>query len=257
LRWDDPGIDAHLLETIEHERIDLVLSNVDSATAVHARLRGHSAALRFCVDLSAAETCLSKLAFQTRCEDLGLPIAPRADLRQFPFFAKPDRGSSSEGAQAVLDERTLAALEHDPRDFIFQVLIEGVEYSVDAYVDQAGIPRGVSVRSRDAVSGGESVISTTVDDPTISDLSRHVIAELGLSGPLTLQFIRAHMSGELFLIEVNPRFGGGVPLSIEAGFDFPKMMLCEALGQPLETVAHGRRLRMTRYLQEYFHAADR
>ncbi len=33
------------------------------------------------------------------------------------------------------------------------------------------------------------------------------------------------------VIEVNPRFGGGVPLAIHAGADFPKWILSELLGK--------------------------
>ncbi|GAG81224.1 unnamed protein product, partial [marine sediment metagenome] len=32
-------------------------------------------------------------------------------------------------------------------------------------------------------------------------------------------------------IEINPRFGGGVPLSIKAGANFPKWILQEMLGR--------------------------
>jgi len=48
-------------------------------------------------------------------------------------------------------------------------------------------------------------------------------------------------------IEINPRFGGGVPLSIEAGADFPKWILQETTGRALRTrrLAYG--LTMLRY----------
>ena len=34
------------------------------------------------------------------------------------------------------------------------------------------------------------------------------------------------------MIEINARFGGGFPLSLEAGADFPRWMLEELLGLP-------------------------
>ena len=33
------------------------------------------------------------------------------------------------------------------------------------------------------------------------------------------------------VIEINPRFGGGVPLAIHGGADFPKWILSELLGK--------------------------
>ncbi len=33
------------------------------------------------------------------------------------------------------------------------------------------------------------------------------------------------------IIEINPRFGGGAPLAIHAGADFPKWILSELIGK--------------------------
>jgi carbamoyl-phosphate synthase large subunit len=37
--------------------------------------------------------------------------------------------------------------------------------------------------------------------------------------------------GKIKFVEINPRFGGGVPLSIKAGANFPKWILQESLGE--------------------------
>jgi carbamoyl-phosphate synthase large subunit len=39
------------------------------------------------------------------------------------------------------------------------------------------------------------------------------------------------------VIEINPRFGGGYPLSHAAGADFPRWLLEEALGLPSSAAA--------------------
>jgi carbamoyl-phosphate synthase large subunit len=49
-------------------------------------------------------------------------------------------------------------------------------------------------------------------------------------GVITLQLFITD-DGHVKFIEINPRFGGGVPLSIKAGADFPKWILRELLGQ--------------------------
>ncbi|HPT76551.1 MAG TPA: carbamoyl phosphate synthase-like protein, partial [Defluviitaleaceae bacterium] len=53
-------------------------------------------------------------------------------------------------------------------------------------------------------------------------------------GPLTLQCIE-DSKGEIYWIEINPRFGGGVPLSIEAGIDYGKMIKEWAEGKLVES----------------------
>ena len=37
------------------------------------------------------------------------------------------------------------------------------------------------------------------------------------------------------MFEINPRFSGGIPLTIEAGADFPRMLIQLTLGQHLDS----------------------
>jgi len=61
--------------------------------------------------------------------------------------------------------------------------------------------------------------------------SARLVQNLGAGpGVITLQlFLTADK--KIKFIEINPRFGGGVPLSIKAGANFPKWILQELLGQ--------------------------
>ena len=49
-------------------------------------------------------------------------------------------------------------------------------------------------------------------------------------GVITLQLFLTD-DNEIKFIEINPRFGGGAPLSIKAGADFPKWILQELTGR--------------------------
>jgi carbamoyl-phosphate synthase large subunit len=55
----------------------------------------------------------------------------------------------------------------------------------------------------------------------------------GAYGPLTVQLFKTR-SGELEFIEVNPRFGGGYPLTMHAGADFAEYLLRDLRGDELE-----------------------
>jgi carbamoyl-phosphate synthase large subunit len=48
-------------------------------------------------------------------------------------------------------------------------------------------------------------------------------------GVITLQLFLTR-GNKVKFIEINPRFGGGAPLSIKAGANFPKWILQELLG---------------------------
>ena len=57
----------------------------------------------------------------------------------------------------------------------------------------------------------------------------------GAYGALNVQVFVAgdvHEPASLAVIEINARYGGGFPLSLEAGADFPRWMLEELLGLP-------------------------
>lgn len=250
-KWDDPNVASDISNKISDHRINLVLANIDPATLILTQLYKSIPDKIISSDFSATSTCLSKKEFSKFCHSESLPIIPEAGAESFPFFVKPDTGSASIGAKKINSKLELKSI-NNPENFIFQEFIDGVEYTVDAYVLRDGRTWGLSPRVRLATSGGESVISSMLKDDEISDVCYSLISKLGLRGPITIQFIRRHSDSKLFLMEVNPRFGGGVPLSIEAGYNFPKTMLEEILGRQVSPLGNTRILSMKRYYKEAY-----
>jgi len=251
-RWQAEGIEDEIKNISQIKKIDLIISNVDQATLVQSRIRESLNAASFCSNLESAKICLSKKNFQTFCNENSLGIIPLAREGQYPAFAKPNYGSASEGASIVASKLEKDSLSSEP-EYIIQKYIKGVEYSVDAYVSRNGKVCGISPRRRLRTLGGESVETETLYDAEIHQRTRQVINKLHLIGPLTIQFMREDLTQKLYLLEVNPRFGGGVIASIEAGFNFPKMMLEECMGQEPTVVLEGKRLKMIRYFKEVFY----
>jgi carbamoyl-phosphate synthase large subunit len=70
----------------------------------------------------------------------------------------------------------------------------------------------------------------------LQDLATRVCEALpGAYGALNVQVFvdgDADEPDNLAVIEINARYGGGFPLSLEAGADFPRWMLEELLGLP-------------------------
>lgn len=170
--------------------------------------------------------------------------------RRFPYFVKPRFGSASESTHVIADETDLTYFLQKGRDPIIQEFVAGREFTLDVYVGLSGAPRCVVPRLRMQVRSGEVSKGVVVMDQAIVDAGRGVVQALGgeLRGIVTLQCICTD-AGAIRFIEINPRFGGGAPLSIAAGADFPLWLLQEQLGQPpvIEpaTFAHG--LCMERY----------
>jgi len=251
-KWFDEGVEEDIKKLSENNKIDLIISNVDQATLVQSRIRESLNAASFCSIFESAKICLSKKSFQSFCDENSLGIIPLAIEGQYPVFAKPNYGSASEGAIIIASDLEKNSLL-PASDYIIQKYVRGVEYSVDAYVSRNGKICGISPRRRLRTLGGESIETETLHDVEIYQRSSQVIEKLQLIGPLTIQFIREDATHKLYLLEVNPRFGGGVIASIEAGFNFPLMMLQECIGQAPSVTLEGKKLKMIRYFKEVFY----
>ncbi len=151
----------------------------------------------------------------------------------FPLFIKPRCGSASQWVHKLDDQLDLDYYLQRLRDPIIQEFVPGQEYTLDVYVGLAGVPQCVVPRARWQVRTGEVTKGVVVKDLDIMHAGRHVVETLGPSvrGLVTLQCI-VTPERRIRFIEINPRFGGGAPLSITAGADFPGWLLQELAGRP-------------------------
>ncbi len=154
------------------------------------------------------------------------------DTSVYPMFIKPADGMGSSNAFKISNKKELIFFKDYVHNGIIQQCIEGDEYTVDALVDFKGNPVYIIPRIRIEVRSGEVVKSRTVHDEEIINTTKQVINSLnklkdennnGAIGPLTIQFFKTK-KGEMYLLEINPRFGGGVPLSFECGADYSKAL---------------------------------
>ncbi len=176
---------------------------------------------------------------------------------EFPLFSKPVEGSASQRVRKLLDRLDLDYFLSRYDDLIFQEFISGQEYTLDAYVSLDGVVRCVVPRARWSVRGGEVCKGVVVKDRAIMEAGRRVVEALGSSarGLITLQCIVTPQPRICF-IEINPRFGGGAPMGIAAGADYPAWIIQELLGQRPEIAFDGFRhgLCMLRYDWSVFRA---
>lgn len=143
----------------------------------------------------------------------------------FPCFIKPKDGSSSINAYKVKNMDELIMYSKIINDYIIQEYIDGVEYTVDCFSDFNSNILSVVPRVRVSVRSGE-VLKTKIDlDNKIIEDSKKILNYFNAVGPITIQLIRDKLTNKDYYIEINPRFGGGAPLSIKAGANTPLMIL--------------------------------
>ena len=150
-------------------------------------------------------------------EDLASPT--------FPLFIKPRDGSSSLGAHKIETAKDLAYFCSIIPNPIVQEFVKGNEYTVDVFADFDGKPLCAVPRIRCEVRAGEvSKGQAIAHTRMMQENCRLVEALAGCVGMITIQCFLSPDDTIVFT-EINPRFGGGVPLSIRAGADSPRWLL--------------------------------
>lgn len=165
--------------------------------------------------------------------DLQVPRALDRRALTFPLFAKPREGSSSAGVVAAHSADDLPSAYLDSPEYLFQELIQESEYeefTVDLYYDRAGQLKCLIPRLRIETRGGEVSKGLTVRDGLYDYLLPRFAHIPGARGCVTLQVFADAAREEVIGIEVNPRFGGGFPLSYAAGARYPGWIMREYLG---------------------------
>ena len=81
-------------------------------------------------------------------------------------------------------------------------------------------------------SGGVSVYRESIAvDPQLANLSRTLLEKCGWQGVAMVEFKLDEGTGIPYLMEVNPRFWGSLQLAVDAGVDFPALLLSVVRGQ--------------------------
>lgn len=84
-------------------------------------------------------------------------------------------------------------------------------------------------------TGGVSTLRRAIEpDPNLLTASAALLADLEFDGVAMVEY-RRPPSGPAVLMEINPRLWGSLQLAIDAGVDFPALMLDQSLGQAFET----------------------
>lgn len=154
----------------------------------------------------------------------------------FPAFIKPKDGSSSIEAYKINNVDELRFYARKINDYIIQPLIKGVEYTVDAFCDFDGNPIYITPRVRLAVRSGEVLKTKISYDEEIIKETKKIIEDFKPCGQITIQLIKREIDGKNYYIEINPRFGGGAPLSIKAGADSSEAVIRLLKGEKLKYV---------------------
>lgn len=142
----------------------------------------------------------------------------------YPLFAKLRDGSASIGIKKIDSAIDFETTKIDER-YIYQPFIKGYEYGIDAYFDMiSGELVSLFMKKKLAMRAGETDKAISVKNADVLTEIKKVANIKGLRGPIDIDVFVAD-NGEVFVNEINPRFGGGHPHAYGCGVNFMQLIL--------------------------------
>jgi carbamoyl-phosphate synthase large subunit len=178
-------------------------------------------------DRETLEICRDKiLTYNTMSGKHKLPFttADASKVKSFPVIAKPRYGKGSRDIIKINNEEDLNYVASNFGNTIFQEFLPGVEYTVDVLCDMNKKPIIAVPRIRLQTKAGISTKGRIVRDAELEITCMNIARDAGIRGPCCIQ-MKESSEGQLQLIEINSRLGGGTIFSALAGANFPKMIL--------------------------------
>ena len=246
-RCTDQNFIPEVQQICEQEDVHLVVPTIDTELPAYAAAREHFRDRGTEIAISSPETvsiCYNKVLTHEWLVAQGLPVpqqaAPEVVLRdsqhwKLPLIVKPIDGSGSLGVRTVTSFAELAAVVSQSNGVIIQECIEGAEHTINVFVNQQGRCVCAVPHFRLEVRGGEVSKGVTVKNYRMMELASTVVESMpGAYGALNVQCFSTP-AGDLKIIEINARFGGGYPLAHRAGAPVTRWLIEQILGrQPHE-----------------------
>jgi carbamoyl-phosphate synthase large subunit len=225
---EEPNYISSLIQLIGQEHISLVIPTIDTELLILSKnkeyIEKNTSAKVLVSDFRVVSVCRDKNVTGNFLFENGF-LTPKiiSDEEisqkkvQFPLFLKPVDGSSSNNTFKINNYEELTFFRKYVKKSMVQEFITGDEYTIDVFCDFEGNIISITPRLRIATRCGEISKGKIVKDRTIISEITKLVAVLHPIGQITIQCMKTNRGVEF--IEINPRFGGGAPMSIMAGAD--------------------------------------
>lgn len=176
------------------------------------------------------DAALSDLKAETI--DFPLIIKPRWGMGSISIFCAENEDELSffySYARRQIEKSYLNILSRDEldRSVVIQEFISGNEFGLDVFNDLDGNHLQTIAKQKLAMRSGETDMAKVVEDPNVTALGDRLANLFQHRGNIDIDVLE-NQAGDLFVLEVNARFGGGYPFSHLAGADFPAALIAMA-----------------------------
>ena len=278
------GLDSHqegyaekMLSFLKENHFDVLIPTSDKAAEFMSFHKEELQELTGVLmpDREVFERGYDKNALMTVCKENGFPHPYTVDLRGFtssgsatdgrsiesalanfpyPGLLKPNHTSGGRGMTLVnsLEEflSVYPAIYEQYGECHMQQFIKagGKQVKVQVMTDRTGEPVYSSVIWKQRyypVNGGSSCSNITIENPEIAKVCGNVLKTIEWVGFADFDLIENPETGELLIMEINPRIPACVRSAFKSGMDFATMIADATLGVPLRDYRYspGKRLR--------------
>lgn len=245
-----------IIDICKRNNVDIIISlfDLDTLYLSHHRcefdsigvktLFSEKEVIEICLDKIKMNKFLNANGFKTPNIFTDLDEALTAILEKrldFPLVLKPQWGQGSLATEIVSTKDELIHAYHFLNSkvnhtnivhiedlnyknlILIQEFISGDEYGVDIINDLKGNNVASIIKKKLAMRAGETDSAITIFDENIKSIVRNLGNKIAHIGMLDADLIKR--DDEIFIIDLNPRFGGGYPFSHEAGANVPKAIM--------------------------------
>jgi carbamoyl-phosphate synthase large subunit len=234
----DPRYVPALHELVQQHGVKLImpLTDLDHLVLAHSR-GGFPDTVVLVPGPETIARCSDKYLAHLFFEEEGIGSPPTwlphelPDELPYPVLVKARNGFGSRHIYRASNAEELDLfLRYTTVESMVQQVCSGEEFSVDVFCDVDGRCLNAIPRTMIESKGGESIKGMTIKDQSLIDHGCRVAEALRLIGPGTVQCFR-EPDGQLWVTDVNPRFGGAFPLPTAAGSGYPELAIAIANGE--------------------------
>lgn len=226
---------VELLKICVENEVGLIIATIDTELMVLADLR--RSFLNYGIQIIVSDRLFISMCRDKRntgaffdAHGIRVPKAIDKNNPTFPLFAKPYDGSLSTNLHYIksADELTSEVL-NDPK-LLFMEYIDRTkykEYTVDMYYGKDNRVKCIVPRERIEIRAGEINKGRTAKNEILTFLKEKLGYIEGCIGCICVQLFFHPETKDIVGIEINPRFGGGYPLSYNCGGNYPELLIRE------------------------------
>ena len=242
-RVTEEGYIDSLYEICRDNEVGLVVPTIDTELLVLAQNREKFVRIGCNVIVSDCEfisLCRDKRKTGALFAEKGIRVPQERDKDNpvFPMFAKPYDGSLSKDIYVLRSVEDITPEVRSNEKLMFMEYIDKAkysEYTVDLYYNVKGELMCLVPRERIEIRAGEINKGITRKNFVYTFLADKLKNVAGARGCICAQFFYCADNNDVVGIEINPRFGGGYPLSYAAGANYPEYLIREYLmGEEVE-----------------------